>query len=344
MTSRRATLAKHFKGPNTVLRPILTSLNGDNSWLISLPRPTAERQTSVKAYYHVVSDVWLSGPFAIFSKWLVSVGLPTEPAIADINGIKAVITEIEDAAEAAGAFSKPTSSTGSSKTLEVDAIFVNFHYNDHMDEKTLKTFSPDVPVFAAPEAAKTVQSWKHFDRVVTTNDITPADTDWRKLHPGSPLPSWLNVFRLVGHRELNFATAIVISPSEEQHEVILYSPHSIRTDQPSLQTFLRATPQTSTLAMLHALQSNFGWGYRFTLGAEGGLALERLVKPKYWIRSHWAALRYEGLFLWGVKDVLHTLDWALGREKEERLAKGEKEDLAKPNFIEVENGGCFVLE
>ncbi len=56
METRNATLEKHFGGSHPILRPILTSLNGDNAWLISLPRPAVERQASAKAYYHVVSD------------------------------------------------------------------------------------------------------------------------------------------------------------------------------------------------------------------------------------------------------------------------------------------------
>lgn len=278
----------------------------------------------------------------MLSKWLVSLSLAAPPAFVDGDSIEALVREIEGCAIAASIV--PDVTTAGNDRSDIDAVFVNFHYSDHMDEQTLRTFNARIPVFATAEAAATIRGWKHFDTVRTTHDLDPADPDWRKLHPGFPLPDWLNVFRLVGHHELNFATAIVFSPSENQHEVILYSPHGIRSEQPSVQAFLRTTPSVSTLAMLHALKDGFAWGIRTTLGVSGGLALERLVKPKYWVKSHDSPLKYQGLVMLGVQDIFRSLDWGLEEEKKEKKSKGENGDLRRPNFVEVENGACFVLE
>ncbi|KXJ88678.1 hypothetical protein Micbo1qcDRAFT_166111, partial [Microdochium bolleyi] len=40
----------------TALRPILTSINGNVAWLVSLPRPSPS--PSANAYFHVVVDPW----------------------------------------------------------------------------------------------------------------------------------------------------------------------------------------------------------------------------------------------------------------------------------------------
>src|SRR5437868_2345411 len=66
----RSKILKELSNKNPdQLRPILTNLNGDNSWLISLPRPSAggasnstPNKTKAKAYFHILQDAWLSGP------------------------------------------------------------------------------------------------------------------------------------------------------------------------------------------------------------------------------------------------------------------------------------------
>jgi hypothetical protein len=346
MESRHATLATHLDGVSPVLRPILTSLNGDNSWLISIPRPLDDRHSLGNAYFHIVSDAWLQGTgVPLLSKWLASLDLVARPAVADGDAVEAIVHEIEDAAAAAGFIPKlDGKNADSSKRSGVDAIFINIHLPDHLSKETLSTFSAAVPVFATPEAATIINSWKYFDRVNEINDLDPEDTDWRNLHPGAPLPEWLSVFRLVGHHQLNFATAIVFSSSDDHYEALLYSPHGILCDQASIQTFPgRATPPVSTLAMLHALKDSFAYGSRTTLGVSGGLALERFVKPKYWIKSHDAPIDYRGPVMWGVKEIDRSLDWGLEEEKKSYTAKGQTSDLWRPNLIEIGNGECFVL-
>jgi hypothetical protein len=344
MESRRATFTKHFAGATPVLRPILTSLNGDNSWLISIPRPYADRQSAGKAFFHIVSDAWLSGTgIPLLSKWMASLDLVAQPAVADGDAVEAVIQEIENAASVVGTTVELNASD--SCKSGVDAIFVNLHVADHLSKETLTTFGVNVPVFATPDAAPIIQSWKHFHTVEKIKDYNSADTNWQGLHPGAPLPEWLHVFRLPGHHYLNFAIAIVFTSDSGQYEAILYSPHGILCDQPSICTFPRqATPPVSTLAMLHGLKESFAWGIQTTLGVTGGLALERLVRPKYWIKSHDSPIHYGGPVLWGVKDVYRSLEWGLEEEKKNCMVMDQTNDLTRPNLIEIDNGECFVLE
>lgn len=337
---RKEILRAYFSKLDGHLDPILTSLNGDNSWMISFPVPRKVRDA--KAYYHVVSDAWLQGAAVTLSSWLVWIGLAAPAAFTTGDAINSLVQEIEDEAAAAGLVSQKDAAAP--KTI--DAIFSNFHYADHLSEPTMRTFSREIPVFATAESEIIIRGWNHFDNIVLQKDLNADSGDWQLLHPGTPLPEWLSVFRLVGHHELNFATAMVWSTDSNNHEAILYSPHGIKTDQPTLQTFTRkTTPPLEVRAILHALKDSFAFGKRTTLGVEGGLALEEETNAKYWIQSHDSALDYQGVVLrLGVRDYARTLENGiqeiLGRGgTEAEKFKGRK----LPTLIAVDNGGSFVL-
>lgn len=290
-------------------RPILTSLNGDNSWLISLPRPATDR--AVKTFYHIVSDPWLTGQTSFWPSFVLKISTPQLPAIPSGSAVETTITTIEK-------LYNPSFSP--QDTSLIDAIFLNFHYLDHLHEASLRTFNPAIPVFAAPEAAAIVGKWNYFSHLTVTRDMK-SDEAPETLHPGGDLPKWLNVFRLLGHRELNFATAIMFESAPGEREAIIYSPHGIRTDQPSVQAFVRQ--DVEVLAMLHALKDSFAFGLATTLGVKGGRELEEFIKPRYWVKSHDSLLKYEGIMAW--------VGWINDVERE-------------GNVVEVENGGCFLLE
>ena len=210
-TALNPALQAHFTS-DAAPRPILTSLNGDNSWLISFPRPAAERaRHGNKAYFHVVSDAWLTRDTVLFSPWILNLRNQAEAAIPDGPAVERLIREIETAAGAANLGSGAPAAEP--QPSPVDAIFQNFHYSDHLDERTLRTFDPDTPVFATAEATAVIRPWHHFRHLATTRDLDPAKPEWLDLRPegDAQLPEWLSIFRLVGHHPLNFATAIVYS-------------------------------------------------------------------------------------------------------------------------------------
>jgi hypothetical protein len=339
---------------------------------MSFPRPAAERaRPGSKAYFHIVSDPWLTGYASAGASWVISIRTVTPAAIPSGAAVEAVISEIENAAASENPISAPRSAN-EPEPSPIDAIFLNFHYSDHLDEATLRTFHPEIPVFATAEAAAIVRRWSHFSHVTETRDLDPGNGAWRSLHPRGSLPDWLTVFRLRGHHELNFATAIIYSsptsssspaPSssagssgedhETKHEALLYSPHGIKADQPALKAFVGyldsagdGDGRVSVLAILHALKDSFAFGMATTLGVAGGLALERLTRPRYWVKSHDAPLGYAGIVAWlaWVNDVARTLRSGLDEEKEEVNGGEDRGERKEPNVVEVENGGCFVLE
>lgn len=325
------------------LRPILTSINGDTTWLISFPRPRDDKQPH-KQYYHVLTDPWLKGDASMLSSWFVHIKRSVAEAAADGTGVEEIVKGIE-----AAAISGEQNVEASPREALLDAVLVNFHYLDHMHQPTLLTFDRSIPVFAAKEAYQTIRSWGHFEHVFLQQDFDPdMDGGWQSIHPGSPLPEWLTVFRLKGHAELNFATVIVWSHedgaevNQQKHEAILMSPHGIKVDRPNLQTLFSeaSEPPLSSLAMLAALKDSFALGMRTTLGVAGSLAVERHIKPKYWVPMSDSRLTYSGLLMWLVwtNDVFRTLEDGL---KEEATAgKGESR---RPNLVDIESGDHLIL-
>lgn len=45
---------------------------------------------------------------------------------------------------------------------QIDAILISHPFTDHCHKETLLKFSSDIPVLAAPAAARKIRSWKHF--------------------------------------------------------------------------------------------------------------------------------------------------------------------------------------
>ncbi|KAH6887420.1 hypothetical protein B0T10DRAFT_70985 [Thelonectria olida] len=347
---RQLTLEEYFASPDVPLRPIMTSLNGDNSWLLSFPRPPPDRLALGKAFYHVVFEPWLAGSTSMLSSWVIWISLSAKPDVSDPEAIEGVIRQIEALAATGISVNDSQEESSGDYTGDIDAILLGFHYLDHLHEPTLRLFNKNIPVIAIPEAVDIVKPWGHFESISTIKNFDPSFTSWQDsgLHPGEPLPSWLTPIRMPGHHELNYCLALVWSHAddsgEEVHEVMFQSPHGTRLDEGPLQAFLDSEPKTEKLAMLHGLKESYTAGMITTLGAKGGLAFYRRIGgAKYWILSHHSTLLYGGIFMrlsW-TNDIHRTMDWALG---EESKAGGQKADLDRPNMVQVENGGCVVLK
>jgi len=95
-STREKMLQNHFVR-GAPLRPVMTSLNGDNSWLLSFPRPEEERPSSSKLYYHIVFEPWLTGPANIGSSWLIHITTSETAAAQTVEAIDMLIDEVEGA-------------------------------------------------------------------------------------------------------------------------------------------------------------------------------------------------------------------------------------------------------
>lgn len=329
----------------------MTFLNGDNSWLISFPRPPQERESSRKAFYHVVFEPWLVGPAIQLHSWFSWMALTVPPAISSSEAIEGVVKQIEDAAMAffAGKGKVMASNAAEEDSRgRIDAILLTLDLPDHAHEPTLRTFNRNIPVIAAPRAATAVKAWNYFETIHVIPDFDAATKSWRVEERGF-LPPWLNFAHLAGPLFLNFSIAMIWTHSTEDeseiHEVIFDSPHGTPLDQGPLQGFLDAEPPIEKLAMLHGLKEGHVMGYKTTSGVAGGLDLyRRLGGVKYWVPTHHSTLAYAGAFmrLMRVIDTPRSLDWGLGDE-EKRHGKAVQEIGGKPNVVPIENGASFVL-
>jgi hypothetical protein len=276
------------------------------------------------------------------SPWLVHIDLAAPASVKDGDGVEAVAREIEAAASAAGLVS-PEESKPTCHSPSIDAIFINVDEIDHVHEPTLRTFDARTPVFATPTASKKIAGWEYFDTVVANKELEPEDGNWKNLHPGAPLPEWLTIFHMKGVNHLNLASAMIWSPAPGTYEALLYTPHGVDINLPSMRTLLKtANPGIRVLAILHGLKESWSFGSKNTLGVQYGLPLYRATKAKYWIISHNSPLKYSGLVmtLGRVADVFRTTEWGLAQEKEQEKSDLERESV---NFVEVENGSFTVL-
>ena len=268
------TLQSYFGShPKQPLRPIITSLNGDGSWLMSFPLPQAgssrEWEVGSKRFYHIVTDPWLKGPATMLSPWLVFIER-TEPAsVSDGAGVDMLVREIEQSAAAAQGEARAGDGGAQLQPPLLDAIFIRLHILDHLHRPTLETFDKRIPVFATAQAAPTIRAWGIFDTVVETRDYKRSNGDlnldksgpaaaeasaadrrghWKSFHPGEPLPEWLSVFRLAGNCDIELATALVWTHEshsnqqgsgngDNQHEFIIDTPHGIDINTESIAAF-----------------------------------------------------------------------------------------------------------
>ena len=349
---RERTLQEHFALGGD-LRPIMTSLNGDNSWLLSFPRPKDDRESTGKIYYHVVFEPWLNGPTSMFTSWMIHLRQSQTPALCTPEAITGAIHQIEAAAAKVSSPPKAIHNGDGAqhrRSHGIDAIFLGFHYLDHLHEPTLRLFDPSIPVIGTPQAIAMIKPWNHFTTLFRHSDFDGSVSSWRdeSLHPGGPIPRWLTPLRLPGHHELNYVSCLIWTHTSndgiETHEAIMQTPHGTKLDIGPLGAFLSSSPPTTKLALLHGLKESRAGGSMNTYGAAGGLALYREIGgSKYWISTHSSKMWYSGFIMraFWVYDTPRTVAWALEQE-EEREGEGEKKGRV-PDFREVQNGRCLVL-
>ncbi|RDW72957.1 hypothetical protein BP6252_06864 [Coleophoma cylindrospora] len=216
-------------------RPILTHLNADTTWLLSIPYPQEQRthdepspetkQTrrsprAIKST-RIVRETKILSPrkrkrntseeegdkkkkyfHILIDPWLK--GSQSDVAAffsqqwhATPSAVQ-TIEEIEQCIwelEAVAAGQDPASMRWEKSAPALDCVAISHEFTDHMHEATLREIAPSVPIFATPKARGIIASWGHFDQVL---EIERFGGDWRSgaLHGAGMLPSWLSISRL----------------------------------------------------------------------------------------------------------------------------------------------------
>ncbi len=359
-------------------RPLLTHLNADTTWLLSIPVPRNLNSTSVneictngssgrhkrktngqieveyreteettKTFFHILVDPWLRGSQSDVAPFFSQQRHAVESAVQTVQEIEGVISEIEVLASSELLMS--TSQTLDSSEIPsespINAVIVSHEFTDHMHKETLLEISSSVPVFATAKAADIIQSWRHFEIVVKMPSFTSRDSDWRHMAV-SPLPPWLGICRIAAEaREMLYYHSAVMIAFSSSADVDKRTKAEAVIYTPhgitvdDLKPISIAQPPVHTLALLHGLHDiRLGKGGQLNLGAHNGLKAQRLTHAKYWVGTHDEVKRGGGLVSWFLKRDVLTVKEALEKEM---AGEGRGSEI---NFVDLANGESLVLE
>ena len=130
-------------------RPLLTHLNADTTWLLSLPYPITSHNPNKRAYYHVLFDPWLRGGQSDVAPFFSQQWHKQPSIVQTIAEVEDAIQGIEEAAcgihtdtiskPIVDADSKPLAATmgNESKHWWIDLVVVSHEFTDHMHKETL---------------------------------------------------------------------------------------------------------------------------------------------------------------------------------------------------------------
>lgn len=351
-------------------RPLLTHLNADTTWLLSIPYPNSAQKPPNRAYYHILIDPWLRGPQSDVAAFFSQQWHAEPSSVQTIAELEEVISGIEGAAKGLETSRKLHVKGGDtvvvdsdargtveacamteegggrmSNTSQIDAVVVSHEFTDHMHQDTLLEIPNTVPVFASTKAASIIKSWKHFKSVA---EVPRFDGDWHNSSLEG-LPEWIGVSRVAyaGKDLLYYHAAIMIvaGEGEAEAEAVIYTPHGISPE--NLAPITTASPKFKTLALLHGLQDIRLPRAQLNKGAHNGLKAQRFLGAKYWIGTHDEVKKGGGIVSWFLNRKVVTLQDAIEKEKAEHqgsLKDSELESLAEVRFEALANGESLILD
>ncbi|KAM0145944.1 hypothetical protein ACHAPG_011385 [Botrytis cinerea] len=339
----RTTLNESIRDTLDTSRPLITHLNADTTWLLSIPYPDAAENLFKKAYYHILIDPWLRGGQSDVAAFFSQQWHANPSAVQSIAEIEGFIKNIEEVVHKKEIVSDRS---------WIDAVVVSHEFTDHMHKETLLEIAHTVPVFATSKAAAAITSWEHFDHV---EEILRFGGDWKESSTEC-LPGWVGISRVAkaGVDLLYYHSAIMItfSTSSERNtsggdandnvpEAVIYTPHGI--DPGDLTLVGNAQPPIRTLALLHGLQDISLPRAQLNKGAHNGLKVQRLLNAKYWVGTHDEIKVGGGIVSWFLNRKVVTLKEALEREVEENGESGDVKKVGDIKFLEVGNGESLIL-
>ncbi|CAL3973740.1 unnamed protein product [Diplocarpon coronariae] len=348
-----ATLRESISRSLSSRRPLLTHLNADTTWLLSLPYPDSAERRDGYAYYHILIDPWFRGGQSDVAKFFSQQWHVEQSVVQTIAELEDLVRGIEDAARTDGLSRNNFTIEGKAESVKptaspIDAIIVSHEFTDHMHKDTLLEAPPTIPVLATTKAASAIRSWKHFEFVTEMPRFT---RDWRESSLNL-VPDWVGVSRVAypGQDLLYYHSAVMITfrvsgdSAEAEAEAVIYTPHGIPPDD--LVPVAEAKPAIRTLALLHGL-SDVSLGAQLNMGAHNGLKVQRLLGAKYWVGTHDEVKKGGGIVSWFLDRKEISLKEAIEKEKEELGAdmKGSQvEGLKDVCFEDLRNGESLILE
>lgn len=279
----------------TARRPILSHINADTTWLLSLPYPEGAICPPRRCRFNILLDPWLVGPQSDIAEWFSTQWHRIQSSVQTIEELNDFLCEREElelhALEGSMREKSEDSDTTEPYTSNyIDAVICSHEFTDHCHQKTLEEIDPSVPCFATTKAAELIRAWGHFKQVLDISSFGK-DSDWRQTSK-SPLPPWIGIARLVTESDalyLHSAVAIFVQDTRSLHphgaEAVIYSPHGI--EPLGLDSIPTATPPIQTLTLLHGLHDiSIAFTKQLNLGAINALKCQRLLKARYWAGTH----------------------------------------------------------
>lgn len=333
-------------------KPIITHLNADTTWLLSLPYPEPSLAPPGRSRYNILIDPWLKGAQEDVAGWFSKQWHSVPSSVESADELDRLLRHAEELEQSddgdddrGGEDGMPSVKTACSR---VDAIVVSHEFTDHCHRATLVDFRADIPVYASVKAAQLVRSWKHFDRVV---QVPPFDEKhgWSSQSQGDPpWPTWVNISRIsTRYDALAYHSAMVICVRPKAYsdatDAYVYSPHGIEAS--TVSKLMHTKPPLNVVALLHGLHDvSIANRKQLNLGAINAIKAQRAILAKYWIGTHDEEKPGSGLIapllqrkVWNVVDALASIRHA-GSDMENDAS------LQKMECVELANGQSFLLE
>lgn len=331
--SLRKDLRSSLREAHQTGRPVLTHLNADSSWLLSLPYPSGA--PSKRARYNIIIDPWLRGTQSDVASWFSSQTHVIPSAVQSVVEIDHDLADIE---------AELLNVEVDKSVPYIDLITISHEFTDHCHHDTLREINPNVPVFAADKAVELIKSWNHFSSVT---NIIPflKHVDW---HTTSipPLPKWLGVGRLTTEgNPLYYHSAIVIcfekSDSAGAAEAIIYTPHGVEAD--TFAAVTTAYPPVQTLAFMHGLHDVSLPLKQLNLGAHNALKAQKILKARFWVGTHDEVKKGTGFIGPLIRRKQHTIEDALAQAMKSGVKESIRETAKDVAWLEVGNGENLLL-
>ena len=320
-------------------RPILTHLNADTTWLISLPYPEDKSAPSGRLRYNIIVDPWLRGSQSDVASWFSSQTHIIESSVQSILELDTILADIEDGllGDAAG-----------TPATRIDLVAISHEFTDHCHEATLREIDPKVPVFSTAKAVELMRSWNHFETVSNMGSFSK-EMDWHTTSTKN-LPDWLGVARLITEgNALYYHSAIVFciqKGGSDEAEAIIYTPHGVEAE--TFATVASAKPQVETLAFMHGLHDvSITLTKQLNLGVFNGFKAQRLLKARYWVGTHDEVKKGAGLIGPFLRRKQHTIEDALAKASREPASGSDNDPklTAKDvSWLELGNGESLLLQ
>lgn len=335
-------LNESIRQAHRIRRPILTHLNADTTWLLSLPTPDHSTVRSTRSRYNLLLDPWLQGPQADVAGWFSKQWHAVESSVSSIFELNELLHD----AEAFENDTHPDLQRAKRKSY-IDAVVISHEFTDHCHKATLLEVSPEVPVFATGKAAQLIRSWNHFSTVIEMPTFGNGQ-NWRTTST-SPLPDWIGISRIVTKSDaLYYHSAVLICtqlsrPDLEAAEAVIYTPHGLAAS--SISTITTANPPIGSLALLHGLHDISLVGNQLNLGAVNAIKAQQLLNAKFWIGTHDEEKKKGGLISPFLRRRPLTVSEAFAQVQAAARATFDVQEAVtdEPTYVELGNGESLLL-